>query len=64
MALHPEVQQRLYKEVIAVIGHDRLPEFDEIKKLPYLHAVVREILRWQPVAPLGLFFYIRFFTQQ
>ena len=53
MALYPDTQQRLYTEITKVIGQNRLPEFDEIKDIPYLHAVVRETLRWQPVVPLG-----------
>ena len=52
MILYPEVQQRLHDEVTCVTGPDRLPDYHEIEGIPYLHAVVRELLRWQPVVPL------------
>lgn len=54
MALHPHVQQRAQKEVDDVIGKDRLPEPADEKRLPYVTALIKEILRISPVAPLGL----------
>ena len=56
MTLYPEVQQRLYTEIVQVIGQDRLPELHEIGNVPYLHAVVKETFRWQPVLPLCTLF--------
>ena len=53
MALHPEVQQKAQKQIDAVIGTDRLPEFEDVESMPYVQAIVKELLRWQPVAPLG-----------
>ncbi|KAI0639364.1 cytochrome P450 [Trametes polyzona] len=54
MALYPEVQRKAQAELEAVIGPDRLPEFADQKSLPYIHAIVKECLRWQNVFPLGL----------
>ncbi|KAJ8495804.1 hypothetical protein ONZ45_g12698 [Pleurotus djamor] len=54
MLLYPEVQAKAQEEVDRVIGDARLPEFSDRESLPYLNAVVREVLRWNPVAPLGL----------
>ena len=53
MALHPEVQQKAQKQIDAVIGTDRLPEFEDVESMPYVQAIVKELLRWQPVTPLG-----------
>jgi len=53
MVLHPEVQAKAQADIDRFIGKDRLPDFDDRSALPYLDAVLREILRWHPVAPLG-----------
>lgn len=53
MVLHPEAQQTAQRAILEAVGHDRLPEFDDIQAIPYLHAVVREALRWNPVIPMG-----------
>ncbi|KAI0825169.1 cytochrome P450 [Trametes gibbosa] len=54
MALYPEVQRKAQAELDVVIGQDRLPEFADLDSLPYIHAVVKECLRWQNVFPLGI----------
>ncbi|KAH7912798.1 cytochrome P450 [Hygrophoropsis aurantiaca] len=54
MVLNPSVQERARAEIDAVLGGDRLPGFDDRSSLPYIDAVVRETIRWQPVAPSGV----------
>ncbi|KAI0313704.1 cytochrome P450, partial [Amylostereum chailletii] len=54
MVLHPAVQRRAQAKVDAVVGRDRLPTFDDRAALPYVEAVCREVLRWNPVTPLGV----------
>ncbi|KAF8841012.1 cytochrome P450 [Paxillus ammoniavirescens] len=54
MLQHPEVQKRAQAEIDAVVGTDRLPDFDDRASLPYVEAILREILRMYPVVPLGL----------
>ncbi|KIM43420.1 hypothetical protein M413DRAFT_18002 [Hebeloma cylindrosporum] len=54
MLLYPEVQMKAQKELDAVVGQDRLPEFSDRASLPYTNAILKEVLRWNPVAPLGL----------
>lgn len=54
MVLHPEVQARAQEELDRVVGRGRLPDFGDRKDLVYIGAVVKEIFRWCPVAPLGL----------
>ncbi|THH14867.1 hypothetical protein EW146_g5517 [Bondarzewia mesenterica] len=51
MTLFPEVLQRGHLEIGSVVGNDRLPTLDD--HLPYVEALVSEVLRWGPVAPLG-----------
>ncbi|KAF9070685.1 cytochrome P450 [Rhodocollybia butyracea] len=54
MVLYPEVQIKARRELDSVIGSCRLPDFSDRGSLPYIDAIVKEVLRWNPVAPLGL----------
>jgi cytochrome P450 len=56
MALYPRVQARAQAELSKVLGSsfDRLPCFSDRQKIPYINAMVKEILRWNPAVPLGL----------
>ena len=54
MALHPEVQVKAQQELDSVVGTNRLPEFWDRPALPYLRALVTELLRWHVVLPLGV----------
>ncbi|KAI1790187.1 cytochrome P450 [Ganoderma leucocontextum] len=53
MSLFPEVQQAAQAELDAIVGPDRLPELADREALPYVNAVVKELLRWHSSAPLG-----------
>lgn len=53
MVLNPEAQAKAQKEIDAVVGNERLPEFSGEASLPYVGALVKEVLRWRPVLPLG-----------
>jgi cytochrome P450 len=46
MILHPEVQQKAQEEIDQIVGKDRLPEFSDRQSLPYIDAIVKEVLRW------------------
>ena len=54
MALYPDVQKRAQEEIDSIIGSERLVTFDDRISLPYIEAVYKEVMRWQPVTPLGL----------
>ncbi|KIY65143.1 cytochrome P450 [Cylindrobasidium torrendii FP15055 ss-10] len=54
MSLYPEVQVRAQEEIDAVVGRDRLPNASDAATLPYVSAIVKETLRWRPIAPLGI----------
>ena len=53
MALYPEVQKKAQAEIDAVVGQNRLPDFQDRPSLPYINAVVKESSRWNLVFPLG-----------
>ena len=53
MSLYPEVQAKAQREIDQVIGTNRLPSYKDRSSLPYLTALIKEVLRWNPVAPLG-----------
>ena len=53
MVLYPEAQKRAQEEMDSVLGHDHLPVFEDENALPYLKAMLYELLRWNPPAPLG-----------
>ena len=55
MTLYPEVQRKAQTEIDQVIGNSRLPDFSDQDALPYAQAILKEVLRWHPVTPLGLF---------
>lgn len=53
MWLHlPEVQQKMRAEICHVIGKDRLPTPKDRKDMPYVHACIFELLRYQSHLPL------------
>lgn len=53
MVLNPEVSRRAQAELDSVVGTDRLPVFDDQYRLPYVNALIKEVLRWHPPLPLG-----------
>lgn len=53
MARYPEVQERAQAEIDDVIGRENSPRTTDLSKLAYLPAVLKEILRFAPVANLG-----------
>ena len=55
MMIYPDVQKRGQAELDSVIGRERLPTFDDRPRLPFVDAVYKEVLRWHPVAPVGVF---------
>lgn len=54
MTYNPSVQAAAKAEIERVIGADRLPTYADRASLPYVEAVYKEVLRWQPVAPMGV----------
>ncbi|KAI9439112.1 cytochrome P450 [Lactarius indigo] len=53
MIAYPDVQRRAQAELDAVVGRTRIPTFSDFQRLPYIRAMVKETLRWRPMARLG-----------
>lgn len=47
------VQRQAQEEIDRVVGTDRLPGFEDREKLPYINALIKECMRWWPIAPMG-----------
>ncbi|OJT05055.1 O-methylsterigmatocystin oxidoreductase [Trametes pubescens] len=52
MMLFPEVQRKAQAEIDAIVGGDRLPRIADRDALPYVGAILKEILCWRPVVPM------------
>jgi cytochrome P450 len=53
MTLFPDAQHKAQDEIDHVVGSDRLPNLADRDSLPYVDALVSEVLRWRPVIPTG-----------
>ena len=53
MELYPDVQKKAQQEIDRVTGGNRLPTLDDYDALPYMRDLVKEVIRWAPVAPIG-----------
>ncbi|OSX64695.1 hypothetical protein POSPLADRAFT_1135070 [Postia placenta MAD-698-R-SB12] len=54
MSLNPDIQKKAQAEMDRVVEPGRLPDFDDRANLPYLDAVLKEIYRWNPTAPMAV----------
>jgi len=54
MVLNPDIQRKAQAQVDAVIGKDKLPDFDDLPSLPYVEAIMMEALRYHPGVPFGV----------
>ncbi|KAL4267508.1 cytochrome P450 family protein [Pleurotus pulmonarius] len=53
MLLYPDLHDRAQQELDAYVG-SQLPTFDDLPHMPYVHAIMLEVLRWQAVLPLAI----------
>ncbi|KAF9545988.1 cytochrome P450 [Agrocybe pediades] len=53
MLCYPEVQKKAQSELDRVLG-GRLPEYTDEEHTPYVTALIKEVLRWKPILPLGV----------
>ncbi|TDL17085.1 cytochrome P450 [Rickenella mellea] len=54
MLHHPHIMKKAQEEIDRVIGDKRMPAFADEDQLPYLAALMKESLRWIPIAPSGV----------
>ncbi|KAJ7774715.1 cytochrome P450 [Mycena metata] len=56
MMMHPIVQHRAQHEVdLFFMSEHRLPTLHDQAAFPYVNAILKEVLRWAPASPFGLF---------
>jgi cytochrome P450 len=54
MTLHPAVQRKAQAELDSVVGPHRLPTFADRDNLPYIEALMKELMRWHTIGPMGM----------
>ncbi|THU80027.1 cytochrome P450 [Dendrothele bispora CBS 962.96] len=54
MLLNMDIQRQAHNELDRVLGPGNLPTFDDESSLPYISAIVREVLRHNPITPLAI----------
>ncbi|KAF9054666.1 cytochrome P450 [Panaeolus papilionaceus] len=54
MAMFPAAQKKAQQEIDTVTGNTRLPVFHDRDSMPYMEALILELMRWHPVAPLAV----------
>ncbi|KAJ7654696.1 cytochrome P450 [Mycena polygramma] len=54
MLANPEAQKTAQAEIDSVIGNATLPDFADEESLPYVSALIKEVLRWRSVTPIAI----------
>ena len=54
MILNPKVLKKAQDELDRVVGKDRLPDLSDKDDLPYIDAIMKEVLRWSPPLPITI----------
>ncbi|KAJ7431570.1 cytochrome P450 [Mycena galericulata] len=54
MLAYPEVQKTAQAEIDSLTGGKYLPSFEDEVSLPYISALVKEVMRWENVAPFAI----------
>jgi cytochrome P450 len=56
MALYPDVQATAQAEIDKVLTKGRMPQLSDRASLPYVECLMREVMRWNPIGPLGFIY--------
>ena len=51
MVVNPKAMKKAQEELDRVVGKGELPDFSHKDGLPYIDALVKEVLRWNPPLP-------------
>lgn len=52
MICHPHILQKAHHEIDRICGSSRLPHLADKPCMPYIDALIKELLRWRPVVPV------------
>ncbi|KAJ3595294.1 hypothetical protein NHX12_004598 [Muraenolepis orangiensis] len=55
LALYPNIQERVHGEIDSVLANGRAPSLEDKQRMPYVEAVLHEVLRFCNIVPLGIF---------
>ncbi|KAJ7031138.1 cytochrome P450 [Mycena alexandri] len=54
LAEHPDIAERLRKEILDTVGSSKMPTYDDLRGMKYLRAFINETLRLYPPVPFDL----------
>jgi cytochrome P450 len=54
MTQYPEIQAKAQEEINHIVGPDRLPTAEDRPNLPYVEALMNEVLRFSSILPQGV----------
>ncbi|XP_026101272.1 cytochrome P450 2M1 [Carassius auratus] len=54
MMKHPDIQERVQKEIDEIVGQDHWPSIENRQNLPYTDAVIHEIQRHMDLSPIAV----------
>ena len=54
MIFNPKAMRKAQEELDRVVGKGELPGFAHRDDLPYIDALIKEVLRWYPTIPFGV----------
>ncbi|KAK2037340.1 cytochrome P450 [Colletotrichum somersetense] len=54
MVTHPRVMREAQAALDGVVGRGRMPVYADRAALPYVDAIVDEVMRWRPLIPAGI----------
>nr|AIL94139.1 cytochrome P450 CYP3029A1 [Tigriopus japonicus] len=54
LALNPHVQAKAQAEIEQVVGHNRMVDLEDRPNLPYVQAMIHEIIRFSDIHPIGV----------
>lgn len=54
LSAHPDIQAKAHKEIDRVVGHDRLPDFQDLDKLEYIKAIIEEVKQLQHIVGMDM----------
>ena len=52
MSAFPETQSKAQAAIDELLEGDRLPDYRDFEQLPYIQAIMLEVMRWGTAAPL------------